>query len=142
MPVSNLFKNCSYYYGFAAYVAYFVNHPAYTSPPETQSLALFALALLFQFSNLRCHMILSNLRAPGEKGYKIPAGFLFNYITCANYFAEIMGWVCFSLATQVRPVVCVWGGGLTSETTGLCQDCGWGVIQPCIGATAFGYQLG
>jgi hypothetical protein len=50
----------------------------------------------------RCHIILANLRKPGEKGYKIPAGFLFNYITCANYFAEIMGWVCFSIATQVR----------------------------------------
>lgn len=100
MPLFNLFKNCSYYYGFAAYVAYFVNHPLYTSPPETQSLVLFALAAVFQLSNLRCHIILANLRKPGEKGYKIPAGFLFNYITCANYFAEIMGWVCFSLATQ------------------------------------------
>lgn len=49
----------------------------------------------------RCHIILSNLRKPGEKGYKIPSGFLFNYITCANYFAEIMGWVCFSFATRV-----------------------------------------
>lgn len=53
MPVFNLFKNCSYYYGFAAYVAYFVNHPHYTSPPEQQSLVLFALAMVFQLSNLR-----------------------------------------------------------------------------------------
>jgi len=35
----------------------------------------------------RCHQILSNLRKPGERGYKIPRGFLFNYITCANYTA-------------------------------------------------------
>ena len=56
----------------------------------------------------RCHIILKNLRKPGEKGYKIPAGFLFNYITCANYFAEIMGWVCFSFATRVRRGP--WGG--------------------------------
>ncbi|GBF94137.1 hypothetical protein Rsub_07124 [Raphidocelis subcapitata] len=100
MPVFNLFKNCSYYYGFAAYVAYFANHPDYTSPPEKQSLVLFAVATLFQLANLRCHIILKNLRKPGEKGYKIPSGFLFNYITCANYYAEIMGWVCFSLATR------------------------------------------
>lgn len=32
MPLSNLFKNCSYYWGFTAYVAYHVNHPLYTSP--------------------------------------------------------------------------------------------------------------
>lgn len=100
MPVRNLFKNCSYYYGFAAYVAYFVNHPAYTAPPLPQSLACFAAALLFQLSNLRCHVILSNLRKPGERGYKIPAGFLFNYITCANYFAEIWGWIMFTVGTQ------------------------------------------
>jgi very-long-chain enoyl-CoA reductase len=53
MPIRNLFKNCSYYYGFAAYVAYFVNHPAYTAPNETLSLACFALALVCQFSNYR-----------------------------------------------------------------------------------------
>lgn len=53
MPIRNLFKNCSYYYGFAAYVAYFVNHPAYTAPPLVQSLVCFALALLAQASNLR-----------------------------------------------------------------------------------------
>lgn len=27
MPLLNLFKNCTYYWGFAAFVAYFVNHP-------------------------------------------------------------------------------------------------------------------
>ncbi|KAK6039137.1 hypothetical protein COOONC_23358, partial [Cooperia oncophora] len=32
MPRFNLVKNCSYYWGFAAFVAYFVNHPAYTPP--------------------------------------------------------------------------------------------------------------
>jgi very-long-chain enoyl-CoA reductase len=53
MPIFNLFKNCSYYYGFAAYVAYFTNHPAYTSPAEAPSMVLFAIATLFQFSNLR-----------------------------------------------------------------------------------------
>lgn len=53
MPIKNLFKNCSYYYGFAAYVAYFVNHPKYTAPPEWQSLICFALAVVAQLSNLR-----------------------------------------------------------------------------------------
>jgi hypothetical protein len=48
----------------------------------------------------RCHIILSNLRKPGEKDYKIPSGFLFNYITCANYFAEIWGWILFTIGTH------------------------------------------
>lgn len=59
MPIKNLFKNCSYYYGFAAYVAYFVNHPKYTAPPEWLSMVCFALAVLAQLSNLRwgCHAV-------------------------------------------------------------------------------------
>lgn len=32
MPLRNLFRNCGYYWGFATYVAYHVNHPLYTSP--------------------------------------------------------------------------------------------------------------
>lgn len=48
----------------------------------------------------RCHIILSNLRKPGEKAYKIPTGFLFNYITCANYTAEIWGWILFTIGTK------------------------------------------
>ena len=47
----------------------------------------------------RCHLILSNLRAPGGSGYVIPRGFLFDYVTCANYTAEIWSWV--------RGVLCV-----------------------------------
>ena len=31
MPIMNLFKNCAYYWGFAFYVGYYVNHPLYTS---------------------------------------------------------------------------------------------------------------
>ena len=37
MPLFNLFKNCSYYWGFAAFVSYFVNHPLYTPPPQQQA---------------------------------------------------------------------------------------------------------
>lgn len=36
MPIMNLFKNCSYYWGFTAFVSYFVNHPLYTPPCTVQ----------------------------------------------------------------------------------------------------------
>ena len=36
MPIMNLFKNCSYYWGFAGYISYHVNHPLYTSPSSAQ----------------------------------------------------------------------------------------------------------
>lgn len=32
MPLRNLFKNCSYYWLFAMYIAYYVNHPLFTEP--------------------------------------------------------------------------------------------------------------
>lgn len=44
MPIMNLFKNCSYYWGFTAYVAYHVNHPLFTSPGKAQ---VYAALLLF-----------------------------------------------------------------------------------------------
>ena len=33
-------------------------------------------------------------------GYSIPSGFLFNFITCANYTTEILAWLGFNIATQ------------------------------------------
>ena len=36
MPIKNLFKNCTYYWGFAAWIAYLINHPLYTPPDVTQ----------------------------------------------------------------------------------------------------------
>jgi very-long-chain enoyl-CoA reductase len=100
MPLFNLFRNCGYYWMAAAGVSFFINHPLYTPPPLTQSLACFGLALLCQTANYICHIMLASLRKPGEKDYKLPRGFLFNYITCPNYTVEICGWTLFSIATQ------------------------------------------
>lgn len=104
MPIFNLYKNCSYYWAFAGLIAYFLNHPLYQSPPQRRVHAALACAVVCQVSNLWCHIIQRNLRKPGEKGYKIPKGFLFNFVTCANYTAEIYGWLCFNVATQT-----LWG---------------------------------
>ena len=46
--------------------------------------------------------MLSNLRpADGSKQRPIPKGFLFNFVSCPNYYAEVMSWVGFSLMTGV-----------------------------------------
>eukprot|EP00891_Asterochloris_glomerata_P000799 jgi/Astpho2/799/Aster-00653 len=100
MPINNLFRNCGYYWLFTAFVAYFINHPLYTSPSATRALVCLSIALLCQACNFRCHQILADLRSGGSKEYKIPKGFAFNHITCANYFFEIWGWLLFGLATQ------------------------------------------
>lgn len=53
MPVSNLLKNCTYYWLFTAFVAYFINHPLYTAPMEAQSVMALSAAMICQYANLR-----------------------------------------------------------------------------------------
>ncbi|KAH7435214.1 hypothetical protein KP509_06G054900 [Ceratopteris richardii] len=100
-PLSFVFRNCCYYWSFAVFIAYFVNHPYYTPVGETQMYIGFGLGIICQLANFYCHIILKNLRDPkGQGGYQIPRGFLFNYITCANYTTEIYQWLGFNIATQ------------------------------------------
>ncbi|GAX82345.1 hypothetical protein CEUSTIGMA_g9774.t1 [Chlamydomonas eustigma] len=103
MPIFNLFKNCTYYWGFTAFVSYFINHPLYTPPPLIQTYVAFGFAAVCQISNFWCHILLAKLRTPGDKSYKIPRGFLFNYVTCANYTAEAWGWIAFTVGVQALP---------------------------------------
>ena len=100
MPIFNLVRNCSYYWIAGFFLGYFICHPDYTPVGEAQWKAGFAIALLAQASNFYCHVIQSNLRPKGGKGYVIPRGFLFEYFTCANYTAEVTGWLGFNIATQ------------------------------------------
>jgi very-long-chain enoyl-CoA reductase len=47
MPIFSLFKNCAYYWLFALYIAYHVNHPLFTAPGLIQvygSLAVFLVS--------------------------------------------------------------------------------------------------
>jgi len=45
--------------------------------------------------------------ADGKTEYKIPRGFLFEYISGANYFGEIVEWWALALITQGYPQVCI-----------------------------------
>jgi very-long-chain enoyl-CoA reductase len=61
----------------------------------------FGFGIVCQIANFYCHIILKNLRSPdGGGGYQIPRGFLFEYVTCANYTTEIYQWLGFNIATQ------------------------------------------
>lgn len=63
------------------------------------SVMFFAGMLL----NIQSDHILRNLRKPGEKGYKIPVGGLFDYVSAANYFSETLEWIGFAIAAANLP---------------------------------------
>ncbi len=49
--------------------------------------------------NWKADGMLIQLRKPGESGYKIPNGWLFEYISCPNLFGEILEWFGFAILT-------------------------------------------
>ncbi|XP_067646545.1 very-long-chain enoyl-CoA reductase [Eurosta solidaginis] len=111
MPIRNLFKNCSYYWGFTAYVSYHVNHPLYTSPCVLQVWGFLAAFAICELGNFSIHIALRNLRPPGTKVRRIPVPDdnpftkLFNLVSCPNYTYEIGSWLAFSLMTQCLPAL-------------------------------------
>jgi len=50
--------------------------------------------------NLHSDSILRSLRRPGETGYKIPRGGMFEYVSAANYFGEIVEWSGYAVASR------------------------------------------
>lgn len=48
---------------------------------------------------------LINLRKPGETGYKIPKGWLFEKVSCPNLLGEIIEWAGFAIMTWSLPGV-------------------------------------
>lgn len=103
MPLSNLFKNCAYYWTFGAVIGYPLCTPTYLPPSDNQVYAGLAIFALCELGNLICHVMLSNMRpAEGSQKRSIPSGFLFNYVACPNYTFEVFSWVGFSIMTQVR----------------------------------------
>jgi very-long-chain enoyl-CoA reductase len=109
MPLRNLFKNCTYYWLFAMYVAYHVNHPLYTPPNPTRFIIGAAAFFLCELGNLSIHLALRNLRPPGTTIRKIPNATgnpftsLFNLVSCPNYTYEVGSWIGFTIMTQCLP---------------------------------------
>eukprot|EP00164_Ancoracysta_twista_P000872 GFYU01001146.1.p1 GENE.GFYU01001146.1~~GFYU01001146.1.p1 ORF type:complete len:299 (+),score=112.22 GFYU01001146.1:36-932(+) len=106
MPLFNLFKNSGYYWTFAAWVAYIVNHPLYTPPSnQMQILVCLVLFVVFAISNGITHIMLRNLRPAGSKKRVIPRGFLFELVSCPNYTFEIWMWLAFTVMTHALPAL-------------------------------------
>jgi len=56
------------------------------------------LFIVGELINHHSDWVLINLRKPGESGYKIPKGGLYRWITCPNYFGELVAWTGWAIA--------------------------------------------
>ena len=86
-------------------------------PDERVSLAWFALVgglfLIASFSQNYCHRILDGMkRNQGKsKTYKVPRGFLFEFVCCPHYLCEVMVYLCLWLmnpASMEMFLIFVW----------------------------------
>ncbi len=55
--------------------------------------------------NLRSDYRIRHLRAPGDTKHYLPHGGLFNYVTSANYFGELLEWLAFAILTWSLPAL-------------------------------------
>lgn len=80
-----------------------------SSPAFLSGAVLFIMGMYINWSS---DNILINLRKPGETGYKIPRGFLFEYVASPNLFGEIIEWTGFALMAWNLPALSfmVWTG--------------------------------
>ncbi len=68
---------------------------------------LFIIGLILFFLgmgiNVHSDQILMNLRKKSGNGYKIPHGGFFKWVSCPNYFGEIVEWLGFALMVNSLP---------------------------------------
>jgi len=76
------------------------------APPSTTILSAsshlwlgIVLFLLGFVIHVRADWKLLHLRQPGESTYHIPSGGLYEYISCPNYFGELVEWTGWAVAT-------------------------------------------
>jgi very-long-chain enoyl-CoA reductase len=106
MPLKNLLINCTYYWIIYGVLCGYSLFNANYKEPEFNSFIRYLFAFFFfsaEIKNLKCHLILKELKEKnrGEKG--IPHGEGFEYVSCANYFWEFVAWLCFSIFVNLIP---------------------------------------
>ncbi|XP_072306657.1 very-long-chain enoyl-CoA reductase [Eucyclogobius newberryi] len=111
MPLRTIVWNCAYYWGFSAWLAYYINHPLYTPPSYGNLQINYALAVfvMCELGNFSIHLTLNSLKN-GSKHRKFPVPtknpftWLYFFVSSPNYTYEVGTWVGFSIMTQCVPV--------------------------------------
>ena len=103
MPIRNIFKNSAHYWILSGVnMAGWVLAPSSSAAGPTNPFLLYAGILFFavgEYFNMQSHLTLRALRSSGGTERGIPQGFLFNLVTCPNYFTESLAWFGVYLAS-------------------------------------------
>ena len=99
MPLLNLFKNSSYYWGMGILVSQSVVRNKNKIFPFLEPICLI-LFIISEILNGYCHIKLRLLRKNDLKVHNLPKGLFFNSITSPNYTFEIFSWFFFFGYTQ------------------------------------------
>lgn len=100
MPVMIMLFAMSFYiingymigYYFGAFKAYEISWLA--DPRFITGIVMFAVGMVI---NIHSDNILIKLRKPGETEYKLPRGGFFRWVSCPNYFGEMLEWIGFAI---------------------------------------------
>ncbi len=105
MPITILlmgaFFNVINAYLQGGWLFYFAPADLYTpawlySPQFLVGVVVFGIGM---YINLQSDAIIRSLRAPGDTRHYLPHGGMYDYVTSANYFGEILQWGGFALLT-------------------------------------------
>ena len=102
MPLLALVFNSVNAYINARWISHIASYDlAWLADPRfAVGVAVFATGWII---NVQSDQILLSLRKPGESGYRIPRGGMYRWISCPNYFGEILEWTGFAIATWSLP---------------------------------------
>lgn len=104
MPAWNIFRNSFFYWAAAGFLCSIaIYHPsslaAHANNPIIDYIGL-AIFLFGELTNARIHLYLASLRSRGGTERKIPQGYGFSYVTCANYTFEVIAWIGVIVASR------------------------------------------
>lgn len=93
----------SFYYWvlYGVCVAYKVFNTTYTDCCKVSIIALSCLMLLSEYGNYSAHVNLQKLKEKNKGKRGIPRGGMFEYVSLAHYFFELISWIIFSLIVRV-----------------------------------------
>lgn len=104
-PVKDLFGLLFYYWVlYGVCVGYSLFNNSFDEYVIDYKIIIFIIMFFIaELNNLRSHLILNRLKANNNGQRGIPRGGMFEYVSCAHYFWELISWTSFALMTRIIP---------------------------------------